>query len=91
MPLVSVRSISGTGTSRSWQPEGRRLARTNPRLVARHTYSSNLPAQTLTALTVGAGGVSGRAGSGVNRGDAGEEPDKKIPPQVSMTHQQMPE
>ena len=75
-------SICGIGTSRSWQPEGRRLARSNPRLVARHTYSSRLPAQTLTALTIGTVGVTSRTGSGVNRGDGGEEPEKKIPPQV---------
>ena len=76
-------SICGIGTSRSWQPEGRRLARSNPRLVARHTYSSRLPAQTLTALTIGAVGVPGRTGSGLNRVDGGEDTEKKISPQVS--------
>lgn len=74
-------SVSGTESRNSWLPEGRRLGRGNPKLVARHSLSASTQAQTLTALNLS--GLKGGGGATNTKGDHVESnTEKKLPTQV---------
>ena len=68
-------SVCGLGSHKTWLPEGRRLTRGNPRLVARNALSSSTQAQILTAATF-TSGVQLKIDGG------GEEGERKLPANV---------
>ena len=66
----------------SWLPEGRRLGRSNPRLVARHTLSSQTQSQAITALTLSASKPESQSTVNLKNEVGMEDGDKKLPAQV---------